>query len=146
MKYILSIACSILLLGCSNSSTENTVTEATTPQTPISTTISEPNATTAVETNTNNENTPEQPVTSAAVDGGSLFTQKCAACHGSKAEKSALNKSQIIANFNEQQIKDALHGYQAGTYGKEMKALMQGQAKGLNDEQIDALAKYIPSI
>ena len=63
-----------------------------------------------------------------------------------KGEKAALGKSAIIADFSEQQVKEALKGYQAGTYGKEMKALMQGQAKGLNDAQIDALAKHISTL
>jgi len=85
-------------------------------------------------------------ITATAVDGNALYAQKCASCHGNKGEKSALNKSQVIADFNEQQINDALHGYQAGTYGKEMKTLMQGQVKSLNPEQITALAKYISSL
>ncbi len=82
----------------------------------------------------------------AAVDGTVVFAQKCASCHGMKAEKAALGKSQVIAGWNEQQTKDALKGYQAGTYGKEMKTLMQGQAKALSDAQIDALAKHISKL
>lgn len=82
----------------------------------------------------------------AAVDGAIVFSQKCASCHGMKAEKSALGKSQVIAGWSEQQTKDALKGYQAGTYGKEMKTLMQGQAKALSDVQIDALAKHISGL
>jgi cytochrome c553 len=80
------------------------------------------------------------------VDGKAIFTQKCVSCHGVKAEKSALNKSQIIANFSEAQIKDALKGYQAGTYGKEMKGIMQGQVKTFDDTQIEALAHYISTL
>ncbi|KFN40156.1 MAG: hypothetical protein JU82_04840 [Sulfuricurvum sp. MLSB] len=81
-----------------------------------------------------------------SADGNALFGQKCASCHGMKAEKSALGKSQIIAGWSEQKVKEALKGYQAGTYGKEMKALMQGQAKPLSDAQIDALAKHISGL
>jgi cytochrome c len=138
MKFIFSIVCSILLIGCGNS-TQTSAPEATSKTTTDITNspaIVEPNASAAAST----------PVISATVDEGTLFAQKCATCHGAKAEKSALGKSQIIANFSEQQIKDALHGYQAGTYGKEMKTVMQGQAKGLNDVQIDALSKHISSL
>lgn len=158
MKSLISIACALLLLGCSN----DTQTGATaTPTTPSSTVIEEnvsadaPTAAAPTETAVApvEKPTPAIPAAStpavqpaaatASVDGGALYSQKCASCHGAKAEKAALNKSQIIANFDEGQIKEALKGYQAGTYGKEMKALMQGQAKGLNDAQIDALAKHV---
>ena len=82
----------------------------------------------------------------AAVDGAMIFTQKCASCHGQKAEKSALGKSQVIAGWPAQQVQDALHGYQAGTYGKEMKGIMQAQAKALSDAQVAAVAKHISSL
>lgn len=85
-------------------------------------------------------------VKTSAINASELFTQKCVSCHGGKGEKVALGKSQIIADFNEQQLKDALYGYQAGTYGKEMKGLMQGQVKSFTPEQIDALAKYISTL
>jgi cytochrome c553 len=82
----------------------------------------------------------------ASVDGGALFGQKCASCHGVQGEKAALGKSQVIAGWNAAKVKDALKGYQDGTYGKEMKALMLGQVKGLNDAQIDAVAKHISEL
>lgn len=80
------------------------------------------------------------------VDASALYGEKCASCHGAKAEKPALGKSQVIAGWSTSQIEDALHGYQSGSYGKEMKALMAGQAKSLNDEQIKALAKHISTL
>ncbi|MDP2851660.1 MAG: c-type cytochrome [Sulfuricurvum sp.] len=138
MKTFIPLICSLFLIGCSESTSEQIPSSA------------EPK--TAVEANTS---TPEQkaPVTETATalpetsdDGGTLFTQKCASCHGAKGEKSALGKSAVIAEFSEQQVKDALRGYQTGTYGKEMKGLMQGQAKALNDAQIDALAKFISAL
>jgi len=92
------------------------------------------------------KSTPATPPIAAAVDGKTIYTQKCVSCHGMKAEKSALGKSQIIADFTEEQIKDALKGYQDGSYGKEMKGLMQGQVKSLNGEQIDALAQHITTL
>lgn len=165
MKFILPVICSVLFVGCGNPiQTSAPVTEVVEPTTasapklpeaaapaPISAPEAKVTAPTPVskpEVKATTQTTVPVPatVTAAAVDGNVLYTQKCASCHGNKAEKSALNKSQVIANFNEQQIKDALHGYQAGTYGKEMKTLMQGQVKSLNPEQITALAKHISAL
>lgn len=85
----------------------------------------------------------EKPV---QTDASALYGTKCASCHGAKAEKPALGKSQVIAGWSTSKIEEALHGYQAGTYGKEMKALMTGQAKSLSAEQIKSLAKYISTL
>ena len=152
MKTFLPILCSLLLIGCSDSTQTEVATAVpqTTTQSIVpaleanesSTPVTEPAKTTSTPTIVKASVTTE----TDSVDGGGLFGQKCAACHGSKAEKSALGKSQIIAGWKETQSKDALKGYQSGTYGKEMKAVMQGQAKGLNDVQIDALAKYISTL
>ena len=184
MKLILPILCSVLLIGCGDSSqtstsadsakiaepkntkvaavSETTVYESVAPSTeqkatslvqPVSQTVTpEPisKKSTAPDKIKTVAKTPvpvsAKLVETAAVDGKTLYDQKCSSCHGSKAEKSALNKSQIIADFNEQQLKDALHGYQTGSYGKEMKGLMQGQVKSFNSEQINALAKHISTL
>lgn len=183
MKIILPVLCSLLLIGCSDSTPDQTppsptvVASIVEPANPMPAAKEAPSlevtpaaASAVPATQTALEKEPSQPVvtkettaplaqkevvpapapkkavTTASVDGGALFSQKCASCHGAKAEKSALGKSAIIADFSEQQVKEALKGYQAGTYGKEMKALMQGQAKGLNEGQIDALAKHISSL
>lgn len=150
MKVFLPLLCSLLLIGCSDSTSKQA------PET-----SNETQSVTAAPANANSTNTvqeeanktaaePAAAITKVAdnnvVDGAALFAQKCASCHGAKADKSALNKSQIIATLTEVQIKDALKGYQNGTYGREMKAVMQGQAKPLNDAQIDALAKYVSGL
>lgn len=82
----------------------------------------------------------------AGVDASALYGTKCASCHGAKAEKPALGKSQVIAGWSASKIEEALHGYQAGTYGKEMKGLMAGQAKALSSDEIKALAKHISAL
>ncbi len=154
MKTFLPILCSLLLIGCSDSTpTEAPVTVPQTTQSApaetneSSTPIAEVSSSVAVDTTPVPEAAkPSITTETASIDGKSLFSQKCSACHGSKGEKSALGKSQIIAGWKETQTKDVLKGYQAGTYGKEMKAVMQGQSKGLNDGQIDALAKYISTL
>lgn len=148
MKFILPVVYSLLLIGCGDSATTKTAATVQNETQTLSTPIV-PEKKTSTEPST----PPSAPMAdkavtapTAAIDTGAIFGQKCASCHGAKAEKSSLGKSKIIANFTEQQIKDALHGYQDGTYGREMKAIMQGQAKALSDAQIDALAKYIPSL
>lgn len=74
---------------------------------------------------------------------GALLYSKCAGCHGKNGEKSALNKSAIIANWSVSQIEDALNGYKAGTYGGAMKGMMVGQVKSLSEADITAIAEYI---
>ncbi len=164
MKYLLPVLVSALLIGCGDSAP--TQPEAQAPsETPApadtavpSTVPAAPEEASAPETAPAASAVPEPAAApaavapkaaaapSAGVDGSALFTQKCASCHGMKAEKPALGKSQVIAGWSVQQTKEALKGYQAGTYGKEMKALMQGQAKALDDAAIDALAKHISGL
>lgn len=80
-----------------------------------------------------------------AADGATLF-KTCIACHGAKAEKSALNKSQVIAGWDAAKITAALNGYKDGSYGGAMKATMAPQVKNLDAESIATLAKYIEGL
>lgn len=80
-----------------------------------------------------------------AADGAALF-KKCISCHGANAEKSALNKSQIIAGWDAGKIEAALKGYKAGTYGGPMKGLMKGQVGTYSDADIAAVAAYISTL
>lgn len=80
-----------------------------------------------------------------AADGASLY-KTCATCHGSKAEKSALNKSQVIAGWSSENTIAALNGYKDGTYGGSMRSTMNTQVKNLDEASITALAKYIETL
>jgi len=82
---------------------------------------------------------------SLLASGADIF-KKCAGCHGIKAEKKALGKSQVIAGWEVNKIEKALHGYKDGTYGGAMKGLMKGQVASLDDVKIQELAKYISSL
>lgn len=174
MRLFVPVVCSLLLIGCSDSAVQNETQAQSVPsasETPAPASVQAetaapeesapavmPQETAAPQTATVDTPAPEskkavapsapapKSIAAESVDAGTMFGQKCASCHGSKGEKAALGKSQIIAQFNAQQIKDALHGYKEGTYGKDMKTLMQGQAKGLSDAQIDALATYISAL
>jgi cytochrome c553 len=82
----------------------------------------------------------------SAADGKTLY-QKCAACHGQKAEKKALGKSQVIAGWKEAKTLDALKGYKAGKRNVAgMGALMKGQVVALSDADLKTLAKYIATL
>lgn len=80
-----------------------------------------------------------------AADAETLF-KTCATCHGAKAEKSALNKSQVIAGWSSDKIIAALNGYKEGTYGGTLKGTMVPQVKNLSPDDIKALAGYISTI
>jgi len=80
-----------------------------------------------------------------AADGATLF-KTCAVCHGAKAEKSALNKSQVIAGWDAAKITAALDGYKAGTYGGPLKGTMVAQVNKLDADSIKALSEYISTL
>jgi len=82
----------------------------------------------------------------SAADGSALF-QKCAACHGQKAEKAALGKSEVIAGWKADKTLDALKGYKAGTRNtKGMGALMKGQTATLSDTDMKTIADYVAGL
>lgn len=80
-----------------------------------------------------------------ANEGEALF-KKCASCHGQKGEKSALNKSQVIAGWDAAKTEAALKGYKDGTYGGAMKGLMKGQVASYDDAKIKAVSEYIATL
>jgi len=79
------------------------------------------------------------------VDGATVY-KVCAGCHGSNAEKKALNKSQIIKGWDSSKTIAALNGYKDGTYGSSMKSVMKGQVSKLSDEKIKAVSEYISGL
>ncbi|MBE0495569.1 MAG: c-type cytochrome [Campylobacterales bacterium] len=69
--------------------------------------------------------------------------QACVACHGAQGEKIALNRSKIIKDMTKADFIASMKGYQDGTYGGPMKAMMTGQVKNLSDADIEALADHV---
>lgn len=96
--------------------------------------VPEPNVTSAPQLSYTPESSP------------AILFQKCAACHGNHAEKSALNQSAVIGEWDSKRIADAIIGYQDGTYGGAMKTLMVNQVKDLSKIQIEALSEYIANL
>lgn len=81
-----------------------------------------------------------------AISGHVIFVRKCASCHGQNGEKSALNKSQVIAGWDKKKSAEALKGYQNDSYGSSLKGIMKAQANSLSDEQIEAVTEYISTL
>ena len=81
-----------------------------------------------------------------AADGAAAY-KKCVSCHGAKAEKKALNKSEIIAGWDAAKTEEALKGYKAGTRNVHgMGALMKGQVASYDDATIKAVSEYIAGL
>ena len=81
-------------------------------------------------------------ITIAAADGAALY-KKCAGCHGASGEKKALGRSQVIKGWETKKTVEVLKGYKAGTYGGPMKGVMKGQVLSMDDEQMEAIAKFL---
>jgi len=79
-----------------------------------------------------------------AADGAAVYQAKCFSCHGAKASKSALNKSQIIAGWDVAKIVASVNGYKNGEGGA-MKAVMKPIASGLSADDLNAVAATIAS-
>lgn len=79
-----------------------------------------------------------------AADGEAIYKSKCFSCHGDKASKSALNKSQIIAGWSADKIIAAVDGYKNGQGGA-MKGVMKPIASGLSADDLKAVATTISS-
>ena len=70
----------------------------------------------------------KEEITVVTPDGETLY-KVCASCHGQKAEKEALGKSQVIAGWDKERIITAMNGYKDGTYGGIMKNIMKPQVE-----------------
>ena len=79
-----------------------------------------------------------------AADGAALYQSKCFSCHGAKAIKPALNKSQVIAGWDAAKIIASVNGYKNGEGGP-MKAIMKPIASGLSADDLSAVAATIAS-
>ena len=81
---------------------------------------------------------------SFAADGAEVYKSKCFSCHGEKAAKPALNKSQVIAGWDAAKTIASVNGYKNGEGGP-MKSVMKPIASGLSDEDLKAVAATIAS-
>jgi len=130
MKIVLSAVLALFLIGCGDDAKKEEVVKKDAPKEVVKKEEVKKVATKEV----------VQKVT-----GKSLF-QTCAGCHGQDASKHAMGKSQIIKGWSADKITAALKGYQNGTYGGDMKAVMAGQANKLNAVDIFLVSKYISEL
>lgn len=79
-----------------------------------------------------------------AADGEAIYKSKCFSCHGEKASKSALNKSQIIAGWDASKTIASVNGYKNGEGGA-MKGIMKPIAAALSEDDLKAVATVIAS-
>lgn len=79
-----------------------------------------------------------------AADGAEIYKAKCFSCHGEKAVKAALNKSQIIAGWDASKTIASIAGYK-NDQGGVMKGIMKPIASALSDDDLKAVAETIAS-
>ena len=79
-----------------------------------------------------------------AADGEAIYKSKCFSCHGEKASKAALNKSQIIAGWDVSKTIASVNGYKNGEGGA-MKGVMKPIATAPSDDDLKAVATAIAS-
>ena len=150
MKFLYPLAALLMLAGCDSArETPQQTTAAPSVSAAVSSinpdtleTASSGGSQNASVTDTRSITVTPQLLNKTAHSPASLF-QKCAACHGSHAEKSALNQSAVIGEWEAKRIAAAIVGYQDGSYGGAMKTLMHNQVKDLSRAEIEALSEYI---
>ncbi len=135
MRIILSIFLGIFLVGCNDAPVQEQKMPVESAQKSAQTHVVEKQP-----TGIKNTIAPVR-----IVSGKSLYA-KCSGCHGIDASKKALGKSEVIKGWSVKKLTQALSGYQNGTYGRDMKAVMQGQVKELNAVDIHILSEYISKL
>jgi len=84
--------------------------------------------------------------TNSSKSGATIF-KSCAGCHGQKAGKKALGKSEIIAGWNSSKLQTALKAYKSGTRNKHgMGVIMKGQTSKLSESDIKSVSNYISKL
>ncbi|MDA7848209.1 c-type cytochrome [Sulfurospirillum sp.] len=85
-----------------------------------------------------------------AGNGKAIYETNCVSCHGQNAELRPLGKDEIIRGMSEKKIvKKLLKMKESNTLFNmfdQKKALMQEQAKKLNQNEILEVAKYITTL
>ncbi len=141
MKMVISVIAAVVLMGCSAEQNDSQKDTATPPvEKAVSPAPVSESSTHSVSLAVASSSVETPPLRERS--GAEVF-QKCASCHGMKAEKSALNKSQVIAGWSSEKIEAAIKGYKDGSYGAGMKALMAAQVASLSDEEITAVSRFI---
>jgi len=148
MKIVLSAVLAMFLIGCS----EDKATTQTQAVNEVKTIVEKkvelttPKVAEQVVETKSETAAPVVEKTIVAVSSGELIYKKCSTCHGPKAEKKALDKSQIIQGWKASKVVAAINGYKDGSYGSSMKGAMVPQVKNLSESEINAVSKYISGL
>jgi cytochrome c len=83
----------------------------------------------------------------ALADGpADLYAKNCKGCHGADGAKVAMGMTRPLNALTLDEVKAALAGYKAGTYGGEKKAMMERVVKPMSDADLEALATHVDSL
>jgi len=132
MKYLHLVLISFLLYGCGDTNSDSTDNETNTQENTSTTTQNNETIT----ANTSN--------TAVQNNEAAVLFERCQPCHGSEAEKNALQASDVIADYTKDEIINALNAYRDGTRNRHnMGALMSNFANKLSTYETNILADYI---
>jgi len=67
----------------------------------------------------------------------------CKGCHGQEFQLKAMGQSLIVKDMTKDEIIASLKGYQDGSYGRNMAAVMKPQVAKLSDSDIEEIADEI---
>ena len=74
-------------------------------------------------------------------DATSVYSSKCASCHGAKGEgKSIFPK---LAGQSKEELAKKLNGYKDGTFGNDKKAMMIPNVQNLSSDEIAKIAEVV---
>jgi cytochrome c len=85
-------------------------------------------------------------VAMASGDAAALYAKSCQGCHGADGSKVAMGMTRPLNALTLDEVKAALTGYKAGTYGGEKKVMMERVVKPLGDTDVDALAAHVAGL
>ncbi|MGE4441751.1 MAG: cytochrome c [Desulfomicrobium sp.] len=79
----------------------------------------------------------------AVASGGAAerYAKSCKSCHGADGSNAAMSRA--LKGMPTEEVKAALLGYKAQSYGGKKKAMMERVVKPLSDAEIEALSAYI---
>jgi cytochrome c553 len=80
-------------------------------------------------------------------DGATIYSTKCASCHGADGKMAALGKSAPIAGMDVTATETSIKGYKDGSLNKYgMGAAMKNIVVALDDASIKEVSEYIATL
>ena len=86
------------------------------------------------------------PGAALADDGAATFRTYCQSCHGTDGSRAPAPGITPIKGQNAADLVKMLEGYQEGTFGGQMKQVMEGVARRLTDVQIRSVSDYVSNL